>query len=303
MHALVEPWQQGLVQRAFVELALVGVLGGALGCWVVFHGFSYSAESLAHALLPGLVGAALLGLPLVAGAAFGLAAAALAIALAAQVPGVGRDASVAIVTTTLFGLGVLLALAPSSPPGLANLLFGDPLGVTRADLVTTAAVAAASLAALVAVHRVLLAVGFDRVNAAAFGARAPLADAALLLLVAAALLVGVQALGNLLVLAVVIGPAATARLLARRMVPMMAVAAAVALTGALAGLYLSYFADTAAGASVAVSLVALFLVALAGRSLLGRREGVQDPEENISPPAPGAVGAGRAGAAVSRFRR
>jgi ABC-type Mn2+/Zn2+ transport system permease subunit len=267
MHALVEPWQQGLVQRAFLELALVGIVGGALGCWVVFHGFSYSAESLAHALLPGLVGAALLGLPLIAGAAVGLAAAALAIALAAQVPGIGRDASVAIVTTTLFGLGVLLALSPSSPPGLANLLFGDPLGVTAGDLVTTTIVAVASLTALAFVHRVLLVVGFDRLNAAAFGARPPLADAALLLLVAAALLVGVQALGNLLVLAIVIGPAASARLLSHRMVPMMALAAGIAVAGALAGLYLSYYANTAAGASVAAALVALFFAALLGRSV------------------------------------
>jgi ABC-type Mn2+/Zn2+ transport system permease subunit len=267
MHALLEPWQQGLVQRAFLELALVGLVGGALGCWVVFHGFSYSAESLAHALLPGLVGAALLGLPLVAGAAAGLVGAALAIALASQVPGIGRDASVAIVTTTLFGLGVLLALAPSSPPGLSGLLFGDPLGVTRGDLVTTAAVAAGALGALAVVHRALLVVGFDRVNAPAFGVRATFADAVLLALVAAALLVGVQALGNLLVLAIVIGPAAAARLLVRRMTPMMALAASFAVAGAVAGLYLSYYANTAAGASVAAALVAIFLAALAGRAL------------------------------------
>jgi ABC-type Mn2+/Zn2+ transport system permease subunit len=267
MHALLEPWQQGIVQRAFFELALVGILGGALGCWVVFHGFSYSAESLAHALLPGLVGAALLGLPLVAGAAFGLAGAALAIALAAQVPGIGRDASVAIVTTSLFGLGVLLALSPSSPPGLSGLLFGDPLGVTSGDLVLTAVVAAASLGALAVLHRMLLAVGFDRVNATAFGTRPPLADAALLVLVAATLLVGVQALGNLLVLAIVIGPAATARLLSRRMAPMMALASGIAVAGAVAGLYLSYYANAAAGASVAVALVAGFLLALLGRRI------------------------------------
>jgi ABC-type Mn2+/Zn2+ transport system permease subunit len=270
MHALLEPWRQGLVQRAFLELALVGLVGGALGCWVVFHGFSYSAESLAHALLPGLVGAALLGLPLVAGAAAGLAGAALAIAVASQVPGIGRDASVAIVTTTLFGLGVLLALAPSSPPGLAGLLFGDPLGVTRGDLVTTAAVAAGSLGALALAHRSLLVVGFDRVNAAAFGARAAFADAVLLVLVAAALLVGVQALGNLLVLAIVIGPAAAARLLTRRMTPMMALAGGFAVAGAVGGLYLSYYANTAAGASVAAVLVALFLAALAGRAAMTR---------------------------------
>jgi ABC-type Mn2+/Zn2+ transport system permease subunit len=184
---------------------------------------------------------------------------------------------VAIVTTTLLGLGVLLALAPNSPPGLSGLLFGDPLGVTRGDIVTTAAVAVAALAGLTLAQRVLLVVGFDRVNAAAFGGRAALADAALLLLVAAALLVGVRALGNLLVLAVVIGPAATARLLVRRMTPMMAVAAAIAVVGAVAGLYLSYYANTAAGASVAMALVALFLVALASRELIDARRRSRAP--------------------------
>jgi ABC-type Mn2+/Zn2+ transport system permease subunit len=143
--------------------------------------------------------------------------------------------------------------------------------------VTTAAVAVAALAGLTLAQRVLLVVGFDRVNAAAFGGRAALADAALLLLVAAALLVGVQALGNLLVLAVVIGPAATARLLVRRMTPMMAVAAAIAVVGAVAGLYLSYYANTAAGASVAMALVALFLVALASRELIDARRRSRAP--------------------------
>ena len=271
MHVLLEPWRQGLVERAFLELAFVGVLGGALGCWIVFYGFSYSAESLAHALFPGLVGAALLGVPLVAGAAVGVAGAAIAIAVVSQVPGLERDTSVAVVITSLFGVGVLLALSPSSPPGLAGLLFGDPLGVSSTDLVVSGALTAVALLALVALHRLLLAVGFDRVNARSLGTTPALADAALLTLVAVAILVGVQALGNLLVLAVIVGPAATARLLTRRIVPMMALAGALAILGATAGLYLSYYSDTAAGASVAGAIVALFLLALVWRAADGVR--------------------------------
>src|SRR5262249_37544309 len=129
MHALYEPWTHGFMQRALLELVLVGAVSGVLGCWVTFFELSYSAESLAHALFPGLVGAALLGAPLILGAAAGLGAGALGIALAAAVPTVGRDTAVGIVITTLFGLGVLLALAPASPPGIQNLLFGDPLAV------------------------------------------------------------------------------------------------------------------------------------------------------------------------------
>jgi len=113
MHALVAPWQHAFMQRAVLELLLIGLLTGVLGCWIVFYELSYSAESIAHGMLPGLVGATLLGLPLLAGAAFGIAGATLAIALAATIPGIGRDTAVAIVITTLFGLGVSASRTPS----------------------------------------------------------------------------------------------------------------------------------------------------------------------------------------------
>src|SRR5204863_1036444 len=112
-HSIVAPWQEPLTQRAFVEIALVGIAGGALGCWVVLYNLSYSAESLAHGLLPGLVVAALIGAPLLLGGAVGLAVAAIGIPVAARTPAIGRDTGVAVVVTTLVGLGVLLALSAS----------------------------------------------------------------------------------------------------------------------------------------------------------------------------------------------
>src|SRR5215210_2702580 len=121
--ALSDPWGQAIMRRAFAEVALLAIAGGSLGCWIVFYNLSYSAESLAHALLPGLVFAALTGIPLLLGGAAGLLVAAIAIAAAGQVPAIGRDTAVAVVVTTLFGAGVLLALSPDSPPGLQSLLF------------------------------------------------------------------------------------------------------------------------------------------------------------------------------------
>jgi len=263
MHALIAPWQYGFMQRAVLELALVGLVAGVLGCWLVFYELAYSAESLAHALLPGLVGATLLGLPLLLGAFAGIGAAALAIAVAAAVPTVGRDTAVAVVVTALFGLGVLLALAPGSPPGIQSLLFGDPLAVTDGDLVTAAVLSAAALLSLAVLHRVLLAVGFDRGSVRALGLRPLAVELALLALLAVAILVAVQALGNLLVVAILIGPAATARLLTRRMRPMMTVSVATAIGGSVSGLYLSYYAGLAAGASIAIVLVGAYAAALA----------------------------------------
>jgi ABC-type Mn2+/Zn2+ transport system permease subunit len=265
-HALADPWTEPIMRRAFAEVVLLGIASGALGCWVVFYNLSYSAESLAHSLLPGLVGAALLGLPLVLGGAVGVVVAALAIALASRTPVVGRDTAVAVVVTSLFGLGALLALSPDVPAGLGGLLFGDVLGVSDGDLLLASALVAVVGGALWVLHGRLLVVGFDRTSARGLGIAPGIVDAALLVLVALALLVAVQGLGNLLVIAILIAPAATARLLTRRMRTMLAASAAIAIVAAIGGLYLSYYAGTAAGASIAGVLVAVFIVAAAVRS-------------------------------------
>src|SRR5262245_53529173 len=100
------------MQRALLEVLLLAVVGGALGCWVVLANLSYGAESLAHGMLPGLVLASLAGVPLLLGGAVGVIVAALVIAAAGRVPGVGRDDATAVAVTSLLGLGALLALAP-----------------------------------------------------------------------------------------------------------------------------------------------------------------------------------------------
>jgi ABC-type Mn2+/Zn2+ transport system permease subunit len=256
--ALADPWGEPIMRRAFAEMLLLGLAGGALGCWVLFYDLAYSAESLAHALLPGLVAAALLGLPLLLGGAAGVLVAALAVAVAGRTPVIGRDTAVAVVVTGLFGLGVLLALARDSPQGLGELLFGDILGVSDTDLALAAALAALVVGALIVLHPRLLAVGFDRTTARGIGVAALAVDAALLALIAVTLVVAVQGLGNLLVVAVLVAPAASARLLTRRMGAMAVAASLIAVAAGAGGLYLSYYAGTAAGASIAGLLVGAY---------------------------------------------
>jgi ABC-type Mn2+/Zn2+ transport system permease subunit len=268
---LTDPWAEALTRRALLEVVLLGVAGGALGCWLVFFNLAYSAESLAHALLPGLVGAALLGVPLLLGGAVGLLVAAVAVAVAGRIPGLDRDTAVAVVVTALFGLGVLLALTPDSPAGLQGLLFGDVLGVSDGDLVLAAVLVAVVLGALWVTHDRLLVVGFDRLSAPGLGVRPLLVDVALLVLLAGALLVAVQGLGNLLVVAVLIAPASAARLVTRRMGPMILVSGAIAVVAGVAGMYLSFHAGTAAGASIAGVLVLAYVTVAAVRAAVGTR--------------------------------
>jgi ABC-type Mn2+/Zn2+ transport system permease subunit len=270
-HWVADPWTGAIMQRAFAEVILLGIAGGAIGCWVVLNELSYGAESLPHAMFPGLVVAALSGVPLLLGGSAGLMAAALAIAIAARTPLSGRDSAIAVVVTALFGLGVLLALSPASPQSVQSLLFGDILGVTRSDLIAAAALTVIVVLTLRLLHTRLLVVSFDRTASRSLGVPSQAADVALLVLLSLSVLIAVQALGNLLVVALLIAPAAAARLLARRMLPMMATAAALAIAGGIAGLYVSYHLRTAAGASIALAMVATYpLAAAAARVHTGR---------------------------------
>jgi ABC-type Mn2+/Zn2+ transport system permease subunit len=271
---MFEPLQEAFMQRAVAEMTLIGVAGGVLGCWVVLYEFSYAAESLAHSLFPGLVAAALAGMPLLLGAAPAIVVAALAIAVASRVPSVTRDVAVAVVVTSMFGLGVLLALSPDSPPGIETLLFGDILGPSDTDLLSAAALSVLVLVALWLLHDRLLATGFDRGAVRALGLAPAVIDAALLVLLSAGIVVAVQGLGNLLVVAVFVGPAAASRRLSKRIVPMIVIAVSIAVLAGLAGLYVSYYAGTAGGASVALAILAAYLLSLPlGRLLALRSRG------------------------------
>jgi ABC-type Mn2+/Zn2+ transport system permease subunit len=169
------------------------------------------------------------------------------------------------VITSLFGAGVLLALSPATPPGLGELLFGDVLAASNADLALAGGLAVAVLLGMWLAHWRLLAAGFDPLGARALGVHPLSTEVVLLMLLAAAVLVGVQALGNLLVVAALIAPAAAARLLTRRASRMILAAAAIGVGCGIAGLYLSYYAAIAAGASIAGTLLAAVALAAALR--------------------------------------
>jgi ABC-type Mn2+/Zn2+ transport system permease subunit len=259
---MFEPFHDEFMRRAIAEMTLIGVAGGALGCWVVLYRLSYAAESLAHSIFPGLVLATLAGLPLLLGTAPAILVAALAIVATARVPGVSREVAVGVVVTTLFGLGVLLALAPDSPPGIQGLLFGDILGPSDADLAAAALLVVAVAGGLSLAHPRLLAGSFDRSAARSLGASPGATEAVLTVLLGAAIVVAVQGLGNLLVIAVFVGPAAAARQLCERIVPMIALAVGIATISGLVGLYSSYYLGTAGGASVALAIFGAYLLAL-----------------------------------------
>ena len=272
---IADPFSGALMQRALAELLILSAACGPLGVWVLLYRRSYAAESISHAMLPGLVIAAVAGLPLLLGAAGGVLVAAAAIVLAGHDERLGGDVGVAVAITTLFGLGALLALAPEVPPRLGELLFGNLLGVTASDLVEAAVLAGGVALALVLAHRRLALSVFDRAAAPSLGARPAHWELALLALLALCTVAAVQGLGNLLLVALILAPGAAALNLTDRLPAALACAAALAALSGVAGLLASYHLEVAAGASVALCAVLAALVTL----LVPRR---QDPASAAS---------------------
>jgi ABC-type Mn2+/Zn2+ transport system permease subunit len=260
---LTDPFAAGLMRRALAEVLVLAVACGPLGVWVLLYRQSYAAESLAHAMLPGLVLAVLVGAPLLLGALGGVLAAAVAIALAGRDERLGGDAGVAVAIAALFGLGALLALSPEVPARLGELLFRDLLGVTDRDLVEAAVLAGAVIATLALAHRRLALSAFDRAAAPSLGVRPRRWELVLLVLLAVCTVAAVRGLGNLLVVALVLAPGAAALNLAGRLPAALGLAAALAALAGVLGLVASYHWELAAGASVALAAVLLFLLSLA----------------------------------------
>ncbi|MEY2513532.1 MAG: hypothetical protein QOJ89_890, partial [bacterium] len=263
----------GLLQRSLAEIVVLGAACGALGVWLLHLRHAYAAESLAHAMLPGLVVASLAGLPLLLGAGAGVLVTAALIALATRDTRVGSEIAVGVTVTTAFGLGALLALSPAVPVGLDRLLFGDLLGAGTADLVTAAALAALVGVALVAGHRRLAVAVFDPVAAPSLGVRPARVELALLALLGVAVVAAVLSLGNLLVFALLVAPATAAMRLGRSVRAQLWLAAALGCAAGVLGLVASAELDVAAGGSVALAAVALYALATLVRPAPARGRG------------------------------
>jgi manganese/iron transport system permease protein len=258
----IEPFRLGLMQRALVQLVLISAVGGAVGCFVVIRGLSFTGESLAHTVLPGVVAAYAIGVSLLLGAAL-LAALTVAISLLAQRDRrIAEDTAMGVAFAGLFPLGVILLALQSNPTrSLGDFLFGDVLANSRADVIGTVVISLAILAGLVLLYRPALASSFDRGYAASIGYRPGLIDAALLALVAATVVVAILAVGNVLALALLIAPAATARLLVGRLLPMMLLAAALGALSGVVALELSFWVGLAASSTVVLCAAGEFLLA------------------------------------------
>lgn len=235
-----------------IELAIVGGACGAVGVWVLHFGRAILAESFTHALLPGLVLAAILGAGLLVGAVVGVIAAYALILLAARAPKTSSATGTSVSVTLLVAVGALMASSGNGVASFESLLFGDPLAASASDVLVVAALAVGVAIALTALGGQFAALAFDARSAPTLGVNVSIVSAAALALLALSVSVAANVAGSLLALALVTGPAFGASAVTHRLNSSIALAVAAGSISGIAGLYLSYYADLPASASIAL---------------------------------------------------
>jgi manganese/iron transport system permease protein len=276
---LFDPYRLGFMGRALVEVFLLGALGAVVGVHVALRRLAFVTDAVQHTVFPGIAIAYAVGWPLLPGAA---AAAALTVALLVALTSGRRkidvDSALAVAIASFFAVGVVVVSRRTGyAADLGALLFGRILDVGRAEVVETAVIGGVCLVVLALLHKELVLLALDRTQAAAVGLPVRLLDAVLYATTAATVVVAVRAIGTVLVVAFVVTPAATGRLLTKSIPGAMAAAAAVAATLGWIGLSASYEASLhhnvrlAAGATVVIAYTLGFAAAGAARLLLRPR--------------------------------
>jgi manganese/iron transport system permease protein len=262
---LTDPFLLDVQRRALLEVLLSGGLGGALGCHVIFRRLGFMTDALSHAVLPGVVIAFLVvgtSAVLVGALAAGVLAA-VAIGLIARERRLQEDTVTGIVLAGTFALGVvLISTIRTYATALEDFLFGNVLLVSTEDVALTVTLGVVVLVALVVFHRRLVLRAFDPGLSEAMGFNGLVLDLLLLLLLAGTVVVSLRAIGNILVVAFLITPAATARLLTNRVVPMLLIGAVDGMLCGVVGLIVAYHLNVSSGSLIVCLATVVFLVVL-----------------------------------------
>jgi manganese/iron transport system permease protein len=266
----VVPLSYGFMQRALAASILIGAVCSVLSCYLVLRGWSLMGDAISHAVLPGIVLAFVLGLPLVVGAFAAGLACALLIGYLKENSRVKEDTVMGIVFSGMFGLGLVLFTKVETDQHLLQVLFGDMLGITPRDLIEVAIIAGGTLLVVLAKRRDLLLYCFDPQHARAIGLPLGVIHYGLLVLLALTIIASLKAVGIILVVAMLVAPGAIAYLLTDRFERMLVIAACVAIGASFFGTLISFHIDGATGPCIVLLQAFVFVLAF----LFAPRRGV-----------------------------
>jgi manganese/iron transport system permease protein len=268
MDVLLAPFHYAFMQRAFVAALAVGLLCSTMGTYVILRKLSFIGDGIAHASFAGIVIAYLRGANFYIGAGVVAVLTAVGIGFVHRRGRISLDTTIGVLFTGMFALGVyLMSQQRSYAIDLQSFLFGDILAVQPQDLWLILALSIIVAIAVIVLFRGLLYTTFDPVVAQASGIRAPVYEYALLVMLALTIVISLQAVGIVLVAALLVTPAAAAYQLTARFAPMMALAAVLGAASTVGGLYLSYYVRASSGATIVLLATVLFFAALAANRL------------------------------------
>lgn len=261
---VTEPLASGFMQRGLAAGVIVALVCGVMGAYVVLKGLAFIGDAVSHAAFPGLVIAFILGLPLYLGGSIAAVATALAIAWVSRRGGLRFDTAVGVLFAGMFAFGVVLFTGIEGYAGdLLGYLVGNVLFISAEDLIQLTVLAVIVLAIVLVLRKELLYATFDPLGAQASGLPVARLEYLLLGLLGVTIVVSIQAVGIILVVAMLVTPAATAQLLVVRFSRLMALSAIIGMAAAVVGLYLSYYLNVASGASIVLVETLAFVTALA----------------------------------------
>ncbi len=272
MDWFMEPFALGFQQRALIGGVLAALMTSVVGTWLVLRGMSFFGDAFVHGVVPGIAAAIVLDINPVIGAAVAALVMVLAIEAVHRQTRLSEDTSIGLLFVGMLALGVVIISRLDSYAGsLTSILFGDALGVTAGDLAWQAVLTVIVVGITIALFRPLLALSFNPEKAELLGMRPKRTHAALLVLIAAAVIGSYQSVGTLLVFGLLVGPPATASLLARTVPRMMVMAAVIGLASVWLGLTISYHLGTAGSATMAMIPIVVFFIVLGITRLAPRR--------------------------------
>jgi ABC-type Mn2+/Zn2+ transport system permease subunit len=270
---LGSPFEHAFMLRAFGIGTLIAAVCAVLSCFLVLRGWSLMGDAVSHAVLPGIVLAYASGLPLALGAFASGLLCSTATGWIKRHTRVKEDTVMGVVFTGLFALGLVLHVRIPSDLHLDHILFGNLLGIERAQLIQTLVISTVVLAIVLLLRRTLLLATFDPAQTRALGFRLHTLDTLLLVLLALAIVAALQAVGIILVVAMLVTPGATAFLLVKRFDRMLALAVAISVGSTWLGTYVSFFADASTAACIVLTQATIFVAVLCvapGKGLLRR---------------------------------
>lgn len=261
MNILLEPFNYEYMQKAFFTATIVGAVCAFLSCYLMLKGWSLIGDALSHSVVPGVAISYAFGLPYSLGAFFTGVLAALSILWIRAITKLREDAIIGFIFTTFFAFGLLLVSLHPTHISVQTIVMGNILGIADSDIWQLIIIVAISALVLFLFWKDLLLVFFDETQARSVGLNPARLKIIFFALLSACVVVALQAVGAILVIAMVITPGATAYLLSDKFKTILKIATLLGVTTSFVGVYLSYFVDGATGALIVVLQTFIFLLA------------------------------------------